>query len=139
MKKIVPILIILSLFLVACNKINNPTNNITKKNTTITGNYSEEENESKPTNFLECKVMSGDIIESYPRQCKLDNLSFTEEIKNNDEVIPTKIVESEEKTIDVKATKAELQESFKDIEANMQVVDDNMQALDIDDEEINKI
>lgn len=37
---------------------------------------------SQPTNFEECVAAGGDIMESYPRQCSVDDLSFTELIRN---------------------------------------------------------
>lgn len=68
-------------------------------------------------------------MESYPRQCRLGELHFTEEIEVNVDETP----------VNDSASKEELQQIFSDIESSMQNVDDNMQAMDIDDSELDSM
>lgn len=141
-KKIMIIISVLALgFLTACNKANSPTSDVIKKaNTTSETPVVEDKVEKEVTNFLECEAMSGVIMESYPRQCKLGDLHFTEVLETNDwNKIEESVKDPEQETLNIKASKAELQQAFKDIEENMQVVDDNMQAMDVDDSELDAI
>lgn len=140
-KNIILICIFSLFFLTACNKTDTSTVDSTKETNISTGvSIVEGFIDKKSKNFLECEAMSGVVMESYPRQCKIGESVFIEDIeKDNWNKIEESISkESIEKTW-IKSTKIELQQAFKDIEANMQVVDDNMQALDVDDSELESI
>jgi|GEM_PF-3129251 len=138
MKKILLIISILALtFLTACNKTESPTADAIKKADNMAETPIVENTEKVATNFLECESMGGAIMESYPRQCSLGDLVFTEILEIDESESNSK--DTVEETINIEDSKAELQQAFKDIEKSMEIVDDNMQAMDIDDSELDSI
>jgi len=132
-KNIILICIFSLFFLTACNKTDTSTVDSTKETNISTGvSIVEGFIDKKSKNFLECEAMSGVVIESYPRECRIGGDIFIEDIKKDN-------VKKSEESISIESRKIELEQVFKDIEANMQVVDDNMQALDVDDSELESI
>ena len=65
------------------------------------------------------------------------DLVFTEILEIDESESNSK--DTVEETINIEDSKAELQQAFKDIEKSMEIVDDNMQAMDIDDSELDSI